>query len=196
MRKLIVLITLILSISMLTACSNTETPTETPTVIPTSATEPPAAPTEALQTASLEDILDTIWQWADLVETEPASQSVVPNPENYTIVFRPDGTVEIQADCNMVLGSFSMEGDTLNIELGPSTMAYCGDDSLDQQYLMFVEQVSFSGMEVGRLKLAAETFNMSFNNGGPAEEPEIITCNAGIDPASVTLDTMGLPYSY
>ncbi|MEA3440932.1 MAG: META domain-containing protein, partial [Chloroflexota bacterium] len=198
MRKLIVMILLISSISILAACSSAETPT----VAPASATEPPeapAAPTEALQTASLEDILDITWQWAGLVETEPASQSVVPNPEIYTIIFRDDGAVNIQADCNMVGGTYNLEGSALKIELGPSTMAYCGDDSLDQQYLMLLDQVNSFGMEAERLKLADETFRMGFNNGGPAEEPEepeITTCDAGIDPATVTLDTMGLPYAY
>ncbi len=32
------------------------------------------------------DIIDSTWQWSALFENEPTSQSVVPNPENYTTI--------------------------------------------------------------------------------------------------------------
>ena len=69
--------------------------------------------------ASAADIADVEWQWSGLVETEPATQSVVPHPENYTLVFQPDGFLGIQADCNRVSGSFILEGNALTFELGP-----------------------------------------------------------------------------
>lgn len=85
------------------------------------------------------DIVDISWQWTSLSEKEPASQSVVPNPENYTITFSGDGSISIQADCNVVNGSFSGEGTALTFTLGPSTLAFCGEESLD---LMFTELLS------------------------------------------------------
>jgi hypothetical protein len=58
------------------------------------------------ETAAAEaDIIDITWQWTELIETEPASQSVVPDPERYTLLFRSDGSLQIQADCNVVGGA-------------------------------------------------------------------------------------------
>jgi hypothetical protein len=67
------------------------------------------------------DITGITWRWAELVETAPAAQSVVPNPESYTLILQSDGTLNIQADCNVAGGSYTLEGDALTIELGPST---------------------------------------------------------------------------
>ena len=87
-------------------------------------------------------LVGTSWQWAALVETAPAAQTVVPNPENYTLDFQPAGIVSIKADCNMVTGQYTIEGDALTIVLGPSTMAFCGEESLDRQYLAALSLVA------------------------------------------------------
>ena len=162
MKKILFLLTIGLLFAFLAACGSDETPTEEPTPVPT-ATE------ETLQPISMENILDITWQWVEMVETEPASQSVVPEPENYTIIFRADGTAEIKADCNQVGATYNQEGSALIITLGPSTMAACGDDSLDQQYLASLDQVNTFGMLAGDLKLAGESFTMGFEDGGSAE---------------------------
>ena len=36
---------------------------------------------------SSDDLTGIVWQWTAMQETAPASQSVVPDPENYTITF-------------------------------------------------------------------------------------------------------------
>jgi heat shock protein HslJ len=96
------------------------------------------------------------WQWSGLIETMPAAQSVVPDPENYTLLLQPDGALHIRADCNMVGGSHTLEGDSLTITLGPSTMAYCGEHSLDQQYLKLLSNVDGYGIEDGQLVLTLQ----------------------------------------
>ncbi len=162
MKKMLFLLFIGLLLILLTSCSSAETPTEQPTPEPT-ATE------ETMQTTSLESILDISWQWTQLVETEPASQSVVPNPENYTLILRADGSAEIKADCNQVRGSYTQQGSALIITLGPSTLAACGEDSLDQQYIAALDQVNTFGMLSGALQLAGETYTMAFRDGGSAQ---------------------------
>jgi len=93
------------------------------------------------------------WQWVSLVEMEPAAQSVVPSPENYTLTFLPDGEVSIQADCNMVVGSYTLDGHQLTITQGASTMAFCGEESLDLQYLELISRVESNTLENGQLVL-------------------------------------------
>lgn len=157
---------LILFALIATACGG-EKATSTP--FPT---KPPPTPEEEAEAMSIspEQVVNILWQWSDLVETAPAAQSVVPDPENYTIVFNPDGTVNIKADCNMVKGGYTLDGGALSIQLGPSTMAFCGEQSLDQQYLGLLSQVGSASLENGRLMLHLrdDAGRLGFNNGGAA----------------------------
>jgi heat shock protein HslJ len=94
----------------------------------------------------------------------------VPNPENYTIIFRTDGTFTGKADCNNISGTYSTASG-FTIKLGPSTMAYCGETSLDQQYVQLLSSVAAGGPD-GSGGLALETAGgeqrMEFKNGGAA----------------------------
>jgi heat shock protein HslJ len=112
------------------------------------------------------------WQWAQLTETEPASQSVVPDPENYVLVLNADGSANIKADCNMVIWSYTLEGTSLTFNtLGPSTLAFCGEDSSDQQFLDLLGKGGTVSLDNGRLvlELNDNAGLMVFDNGGPAE---------------------------
>jgi heat shock protein HslJ len=57
-----------------------------------------------------------------------------------------------------------LEGDALTIELGPSTMAYCGYDWLVQQYLELLANADGYTVEDGRLvmELKADAGTMTF----------------------------------
>jgi heat shock protein HslJ len=112
------------------------------------------------------DITGVAWQWWGLVETEPAAQSIVPNSENYTLVLQPDGSLHVKADCNVVGGAYTLEDDALAIELGPSTMAFCGEASLDRQYLEWLGSVESYTLEDDQLILKASTGNMIFVRAG------------------------------
>jgi heat shock protein HslJ len=179
-------------------------PTAEPAATQSADAVPVAAPATEAQ------IMNIVWQWSDLVETLPAAQSVVPDPQNYTITFLEDGTIGIKADCNVVGGHYTLDGASLSIQIGPSTMAFCGEQSLDQQYLALLGQVYAAEMADGRLflQLAADAGRMGFNNGG-APEASASTASAeptadSIPPQQVSpeghgifdLDTQGLPYSW
>jgi heat shock protein HslJ len=116
-------------------------------------------------TSSIETITDITWQWTELVETEPASQSLVPESENYTLFLSPDGSLSIKADCNMVNGSYTLDGSSLTIELGPSTMAFCGEQSSDLQYLDLLGSVESHSVVAGQLvlELIEGAGRMTFN---------------------------------
>jgi heat shock protein HslJ len=77
----------------------------------------------------------TNWQWTASTEKVPANQSVVPDPENYTVEFKSDGTYSMKADCNQVSGSYTTSGSSLTIQPGASTLVACGDDSQSDYYL-------------------------------------------------------------
>ena len=99
--------------------------------------------------------------------------TTVANPENYTIIFNADGTLTGKADCNSFTGTYSQENG-FTIKLGATTMAFCGEASLDTQYLQLLSQVAAGGPDgVGGLALetAGGEQRMLFKNGGPAPKP-------------------------
>ncbi|NPE27290.1 META domain-containing protein [Methanococcoides sp. SA1] len=102
---------------------------------------------------SLNDLIDIEWQWAGLTEVLPASQSVVPDPENYKLTFNLDGTYSIKADCNIGAGGYTLDGSELTLAPSPITLAYCGPDSLDNQYLSLLSNVTTVSMENDQLVL-------------------------------------------
>ena len=119
-------------------------------------------------------LTDVVWQWASMQETMPPSQSVVPQPADYTITFNEDGTVDIQADCNRVAGTYTTNDDKLTIEIGPSTRMACADGSQDQIFLASLGRVGSYDFKDDQLQLkfADDTGKMDFNNGGSASESE------------------------
>jgi heat shock protein HslJ len=122
------------------------------------------------------------WQWAELTETEPASQSLVPDPEDYVLILNADGSASLKADCNQVQWTYTLDGSDLTFNtLGPSTLAYCGDDSLDQLFLTKLGVGGSVSIEDERLvlELNENAGRMVFDNGGPAETTPATMPGAG-----------------
>jgi heat shock protein HslJ len=117
-----------------------------------------------------DSITDKEWQW-ELVKDQPAGETTtVSDPENYTLVFRDDGTFSGKADCNEISGTYTQEGGFF-LTLGPSTMAFCGEESLDQLYLDLLNNVVAGGPAGDDrfvLEWAAGEKRMEFINGGSA----------------------------
>jgi heat shock protein HslJ len=89
----------------------------------------------ACQSSGGSGLTGKTWQWTGSTTSVPASQSVVPDPENYTITFNSDGTFSAKVDCNQVAGDYTTSGSDLTITPGPSTLAACPEGSLDALYL-------------------------------------------------------------
>ena len=130
MRSRIVLAGALVFALALAACSTSETPT--PEVIVVTATAEPAGDAS---TTLPPEMLGVEWQLHSVLESEPAAQSVNPEPQNYTIQFTPEGTAAIRADCNQVSGNYTVSGSNITITLGPTTLAFCGEDSGDNLYM-------------------------------------------------------------
>lgn len=130
-----------------------------------------AACTPAEQTTTSGDtITGIVWKWQKLTDKSSGTDTKVPNPDVYTIIFHEDGTTEGQADCNTFHGTYSQEGG-FTITVQPDVMAACDQGSMDQEYLTLLGDVAAGGPD-GAGGLALETAGgaqrMQFSNGGAA----------------------------
>ena len=77
-----------------------------------------------------------VWQWVQTLYSD--DRKVVPeNPENYIVQFQEDGTVSVTADCNQKGGAYSISPGkkTISIEITHSTMAFCPEGSLEDEFV-------------------------------------------------------------
>jgi heat shock protein HslJ len=154
-------------------------------------TEPTPAPADTpptgSETAVDSELTGIQWHWDEFQDTAELNSFAVPDPADYKILFNADGTANIKADCNMVGATYIVEGSSLTIVTGPSTMAFCGEESLDQIYLARMEQVVSYVIEDGvlHMNLMADAGNMVYGRGA-----------LEISPEQISLDTQDLPYSW
>lgn len=125
----------------------------------------------AATTTPSNTITGIVWQWVSVTNQTTGEKTTVPVPRSYTITFNTDGTLTGKADCNDFSGTYSQESG-FTIKLGATTQAYCGDTSLDQQYLTLLASVAAGGPD-GAGGLALETpggeQRMLFENGGASK---------------------------
>ena len=118
-----------------------------------------------------DSITNIIWQWESVTDKPSGETTTVPDPENYTLIFRNDGTSSGKVDCNEISGTYTQEGGFF-LTLGPSTMALCEEDSLDQLYLDLLNGVVAGGPagdDRFALEWGAGEKRLEFSNGGAAQ---------------------------
>ena len=96
--------------------------------------------------------------------------TTVPNPGSYTLIFYPDETFSGTADCNSISGTYSTRNG-FSVKVQTSTMAYCGENSLDTLYLSTLAEVVAGGPDGAggfALETAGGAQRMEFKNGGTA----------------------------
>lgn len=81
------------------------------------------------------EITDIIWTWQGVTDEGGQSSVVVPYPPAYRLQLSPDGSLSVQADCNMAAGSYTLDGDNITLQMGPTTLAECQQGSFYDQYL-------------------------------------------------------------
>ncbi|NJN54120.1 MAG: META domain-containing protein [Anaerolineae bacterium] len=109
-------------------------PTEEPEA---AATEAPGSYVDTLEHTADPSLVNITWHW---VRRDPngnqIDEIVVPNPENYTLLFNEDGTFNAQVDCNSMNGRYATTPpDRIFMEAGAMTMAMCPEDSFSNDML-------------------------------------------------------------
>jgi para-nitrobenzyl esterase len=95
-------------------------------------------------------VANVVWQWRAFVT--PVERIEVDDPARYTIQFKPEGKVAIEADCNRGFGSYEVT-DGRNLSFGPFgvTRAMCPPESLSDRYLQELARVSSFFVKEGQL---------------------------------------------
>jgi heat shock protein HslJ len=81
-----------------------------------------------------ENLIGVTWIWQQ-TRYNNDTNATPQDPSRYTIAFKPDGALNIRADCNRAGGKYTMQKSTLTIEVTHSTRAACPPDSLEQTFL-------------------------------------------------------------
>jgi heat shock protein HslJ len=182
-----------LTLVVLAACAPQAAPPATlPAVTP--------APMNGGQPVGLDQVTGVDWQWSQLQETQPPSQSNVPPGQNYVLTLAPDGTFSFTADCNSGSGTYTSSDTNLTLTLGPTTLAACGPDSLSNNFVSLLGGVTSFGMNNGALILTTNDGASFMGFAAPTETVaaavEVTSPSSAPDPASVTLDTQGVFPAY
>lgn len=123
------------------AIANTATPWNRPQPLQLSELSP--------MTHSEPSLTNTVWQLQQIQYND--GTLVEATPESYTIEFLEDGRLAIRADCNRALGSFTEDGSSVSITLGPTTLAACPPESIEQEYLRNLQDAAIYFFQDGDL---------------------------------------------
>lgn len=109
-------------------------------------------------------LIGPVWQWVRFEDSADINNIEVRNPENYTIQFMEDGNYAIKNDCNSGGGSYEASDSGLTINPGASTLAACGEESLDSHFSKNLLDVGTYVIQDGTLylNLIMDAGNMVF----------------------------------
>jgi heat shock protein HslJ len=96
--------------------------------------------------------LANTWEWqgtklSDGTERTPA------DPTAYTVNFMVRGKLAIKADCNTATGTYAIDGESLTITPGATTLAVCPEGSFSDAFLKDLGEVGGATMDGGNLVL-------------------------------------------
>jgi heat shock protein HslJ len=158
MKKISLIVLLALSLLLAACTPATQIPTVQPAEVATKA--PAAAPTTV--PAAQASLTESPWLWEEF--TNPVDQYQIADPASYILTFNDDGTVSIKADCNNASGSYTADGSSLKIDVGPMTMAACPPGSKSEdivKFLGFAANYFFEGSDL-YIDLMADGGTMRF----------------------------------
>lgn len=113
-------------------------------------------------TANPANLRNTVWQW-ESVQT-PVEKVTIDKPENYTLEFKEDGSLLVQADCNRGRGRYTVNGKSINLSNIALTRRGCPPGSLDGKFTrsLAAAQVYFFDKDALYLDMQADGGTLRF----------------------------------
>jgi para-nitrobenzyl esterase len=75
-----------------------------------------------------------VWKWQRTAYNND-TRVEPPDPTHYTILLMPEGHLSVRLDCNTGGGRYTLDGNSLILEVTHTTMAACPPESLDQKFM-------------------------------------------------------------
>jgi heat shock protein HslJ len=111
-----------------------------------------------------DEITGIIWQCEKFTSND-GSETIISDPSQYMLLLESDSTnMYFLADCNNGSGTYTIQGSSLTFNIGATTQAICGPDSLSDKYISNLGDVVSYVIEDGKLylNLKADAGNMVF----------------------------------
>jgi heat shock protein HslJ len=133
---------------------------------------PPPQPTATAPPVVDPALTGKVWKWFDFQRPD-GERIVVPNPDQYTVEFKSDGTVSVRADCNTGNGVFTASSGNINIEVRAMTLAACTAGSFSDQFVQGLNSVVVYRVDGGLLlmDLPMDSGTMQLAENPPAPQP-------------------------
>ncbi len=110
----------------------------------------------------------TTWEWVET--TTPVEVITASDPSRYQIVFMEDGSIALTLDCNRGFGSYTVDGSSIQIMPGGSTMAMCPPDSQASDFAAQLSNAAVFFFQDGNLFIdqAMDSGTMQFRPIAPS----------------------------
>ena len=115
------------------------------------------------------EMVGMTWYWTRYADMAGVNDIPVTGP-NYTLTLLADGSFQLLVDCNRASGTYTVSGSQITIQVGPITRAFCGEDSLHDQFLRMLGDVVTFVMDGDQLvlNLKMDAGNMIFDLEAPS----------------------------
>jgi heat shock protein HslJ len=155
-----------------------------------SAASPETTPPSAEEAGTAPAIIGAPWQWVATLYSDGTKNTPL-SPENYVMELLPDGQLAVQADCNRAVGTYSLDGDLISINIGATTLAACGPESLGDRFIQDLNAAQSYLMDgedlIIVLKLDTGSMRLQVPEEAPAVAPAIEP--PAVEPAPIPLAT-------
>jgi heat shock protein HslJ len=111
--------------------------------------------------SSPSDIIGDTWELLSIQEGS-APAITVADRTDYTLRLTDEGRAEIRADCNVCGGPYTIEGTDIDFGTLVCTRAFCGEDSLDTQFLAGLEDAETFNASNNQLIVRGDTITLRF----------------------------------
>ena len=140
----------LLAVAPAPAWAQTEEP---PTIV-----TPPAGDPGAVAAA----IPPIVWDLVEFPGVGPINE-----PGRYTVQFLQDGQISVRADCNWVAGLWTATNGALEITITRTTLVGCPPDSLEQPFVVELDNAAGYTVDGFVLTITGPTGVMRFTPAGP-----------------------------
>ena len=125
----------------------------------------PLAPSSATDTTTTTITAATVPGELKLQSLTRADSTTVAvaEPDRFTVQFLDDNRIAVRADCNRGAGSFSTNGNAVTVGPMAVTKAYCGSDSIDNEFLSLLDGTNVVMVSAASVLLTSARGSLQFN---------------------------------